>query len=158
MSVQTQCPNCGGYKTEITKAEDMLQKVEIDSKERKKELIKEFKAFPFLLGLSAALMIYGIRETPPINSFFVAIGVFLIGFDFIYLIYISIRKTKNIVTGRSFHYYCYICGYQWSWMPGTPRPVVRVRPELIAKGEKIIEENKERMAHHAAEDVLNRRP
>jgi predicted RNA-binding Zn-ribbon protein involved in translation (DUF1610 family) len=40
-----------------------------------------------------------------------------------------------------FSYMCNLCGFAWAWQEGTPWPVSQVRPDLIQKGAKKLEED-----------------
>ena len=163
MSTQVQCPNCGGYKTETVKVEDVSVKENVTSDERKKNTISWLKAFPVYVAIALVLFFLGgiIKDTDPSGSMlcgtfsivFILIAVFMIPYS-------MTRKTKKIRVGQIYSYYCYLCGYKWSWETGTPLPTVNVRPDLIASGEQRLEEEarQAQIANRVAQDILKRKP
>ena len=62
------------------------------------------------------------------------------GLGLLIMLFKQFTKPKD----GSLEYRCDLCGYQWQWKPGTPYPSIRVRPDLIAKGEQKLREEEER--------------
>ena len=55
-------------------------------------------------------------------------------------ILIILYKLRKKPRDGSNEYNCRFCKHTWTWKPGTPYPEVHVRPEVIAKGKKKMEE------------------
>jgi hypothetical protein len=49
-------------------------------------------------------------------------------------------------------YTCQLCGYSWDWKERTPLPEVTVRPDLIAKGVRKLEQEEEERRRRLRED------
>src|SRR5688572_20968927 len=114
--IQMQCPNCGAYKVSVWKPPTGPVTV---------------------------------METLPEAIFWALVIVFTLGFGLLIavpvLIYNKRQRQKQLESGdTSWKCTCSICGYAWSWMPGTPCPSATVRPDLIAAGEQKNREDEER--------------
>jgi len=57
-------------------------------------------------------------------------------------IFLRLPGVKKIAT--RYWYRCYLCGYEWSWRSDEPKPQVTIRPDLIAKGEQRLEEERKK--------------
>ena len=170
MSNQVQCPNCGGYKVNVQ------NKTVIATEEKKQytsfggQLVAWFAIGIFVLwatisAISISVSIVGEGSGVIIG---VSCGVILI----LFLAFVRYRAVKKgtadwhlekVPSIVKYDYRCEICGYNWTWQSDEPLPEVHVRPELIAKGaQKLKEEDEARrqaeIAHHVAQDILNRKP
>jgi len=158
MADQVQCPNCGGYRVTTSKVETLWISVPFSSAERRKSITQWLIGIPvsiiIVLAIGFLSTALGLDNDNP-----VAIGVGWIGLPFLCVILIAPfaipyllfhKKTKNVVKGQLYHYYCSLCGYRWSWETGTPTPQVNVRPDLIAKGSQRLEEEEEERRQAAA--------
>lgn len=130
MANQTQCPNCGGYKTN----QDIIQ---IDPTTGKQPSGGSF----ILKG--AIILLIGGGVLSMITSQEFVMKVLIIAFPVLmgYALWqgISSGKAKQ----RSYNLYkyqCDLCGYKWEWKQGQPLPKINVQPDLIAKGEKNLAE------------------
>ncbi|MDE3091271.1 MAG: hypothetical protein KGJ80_18035 [Chloroflexota bacterium] len=180
---QVQCPNCGGYKTDMKIEPIYGETLPLTHSERKSRWI--------------AWLLFGGFTIPLIPVYFIALGVlrivdamrwtdlsglirllvfvpmspFLIGSPPFFLNIIwgailwfalfKIIKGKQPIKRTIHHYTCWLCGYKWDWEPGTPLPSVTVRPDLIAKGEQRLEEEQRLAEEQArgnavAQDILRR--
>lgn len=93
-------------------------------------------------------------DKPPVNSLAEAskmwlvwffITIFTFGLGLLAFIPWAINRNKRIKSGdTSWYCACQLCGYRWSWSPGTPLPSVNVRPDLIKAGEQRLREEEER--------------
>jgi ribosomal protein L32 len=156
MATQVQCPNCGGYKVSSTSTY-------VDPKTRKKvgssapgcifsilTGVATFFAVPFIVLIIAHAAIpnpptvtaEGQPSYPQLNSTIAILELifpFLVGF-IVYRIFYAKRRQVIAKAITVYHSVCSLCGYSWQWDEGHPRPVSQVRPDLIAKGEKKLQE------------------
>jgi hypothetical protein len=65
---------------------------------------------------------------------------------------LTLRNVK--VVGTIYHYTCSLCGYKWPWRTGEPLPPVQIRPDLIAKGEERLEQERRQWEDAAAAHYL----
>lgn len=165
MAEHEQCPNCGGYKTQTEKTVAIHGPSEPPTKPIKVwRTIGIFLLFPFfscciglaiLTGTGWLLRSWGIRgnDNGRVNGI---IAVFIL----LLLIVIAVRVGRKFISapisgpqvGTVYYYNCYLCGYNWSWTTGTPKPTVNVRPDLIGKGaQKLEQEEADRIARIMAE-------
>ncbi len=151
MSNQVQCPNCGGYKTETVKVEDVSTKETVSSDERKRNTTTWLKAFPVYIVLGLIFISIGVWVNDSGNSpFLICGGIFFIVFP-LYMIPRSMsQKTKRVRIGQIYNYYCYLCGYKWSWTSGTSLPKVNIRPDLIEQGNQRLEAEHRKQQEDAA--------
>ncbi len=145
MAVQTQCPNCGGFKVS-TRTRYVKRKI---GKETGISLGGEF-----LRGLASILLLLGIVyfcwkafEADGANfwgqafmGFFAAVGVVLL------LRLILTDKPDS----KSFHHECVLCGYNWHRLEYDPEPPVTVRPDLLQKGAEELKRREDSAASAAA--------
>ena len=122
---QVQCPNCGGYKITGSQITEKLPK-------------KEYRSI-------SPLLLWGWRLCFVVATF-TTFGVYLLVLlipDIRRLTFSGLWPTITKVVG--FNHICMLCNYRWSWMIGTPKPEVHVRPDLMMKGaQKLQEEEEER--------------
>ena len=158
MSNQVQCPNCGGYRVATeTKVIDVERGTTIDFG----------GAFWFFLVMGIVGVVGGTSGVIDVVFYGKSLeysGVQLCillptGLLFtIPLIAMIVRYHKNPMAERYYHT-CWLCGYKWNRGSGEPLPKVTLRPDLITKGEQRLEEARQaEIAHHAAQDILNRKP
>jgi hypothetical protein len=119
-----QCPNCGGYKVNTDIREFLI--------ENGKEVTR--KAHPGGIILGIILLVLGIATLG------FAIGIILVPVG-ILIIWLSSRTNHHRKIFKIYEYYCSICGYKWSRKENDPFPEVNVRPDLISKGVKKLEED-----------------
>ncbi len=156
MSDQVQCPNCGGYKIKTVEVKNIFAERAISLDERKQRAIAFLKMLPASIVL-AVISFFSIKTFDSIMSaYFCSSSIIVVA---LFLILASMyTKTERVRTGQIYNYYCYLCGYKWSWETGTPLPKVDVRPDLILAGEQRLKEEREQdaAAHEAAENALRR--
>jgi len=138
MPNQTQCPNCGGYKleTKLTQIDPETGK-EVGSGRPSGCLIVGVPVIVIVIagvlgGEDAMNAISGIM----VVVVMLAIPLFLIGG-------VWYRNRLKQAEKRAYNYYnfsCNLCGYQWQWREGTPLPKVKTQPDLIAAGNKRLEQ------------------
>jgi hypothetical protein len=128
---QVQCPNCGGYKVEITHVEDVREKEEIT------------------VSSGTNIRRWGC---------FILAGIATFGLSFLFLLdrgfregLVSGKGVKHHYVGKIYYYTCYLCGYKWEWDTRTPRPEVHIRPDLLAKSAQRLEAEEERRRQAAAD-------
>jgi len=159
MSTQIQCPNCSGYRVNV-------QNQKVITTEEQKKYTNPVSGF-FWLGV----IILGFSILAAL-SFGVVFGA---GLAIILLLlsvfgrYRAVKKgtadwyMEKVPSVIKYDYRCEICGFNWTWQSDEPLPEVHIRPGLIAKGaQKLKEEDEARrqaeIAHHVAQDILNRKP
>ena len=76
-----------------------------------------------------------VEDLHRITCFDVAL-VPIFGIGILIILYKLRKKPKD----GSNEYSCRLCNHTWTWKPGTPYPEVNVRPDLIAKGKKKMED------------------
>jgi hypothetical protein len=134
MANQVQCPNCGGYKVN----EDVIG---IDSKTGKSFPVLGYCGFVVLLMViyvmvgALWLAVYG--NKPTTSSCLMSTVFILLFFWGTYKFNKREKRAWNL-----YKYECKLCGYQWEWREGQPRPTVNVRPDLIEKGEQRLEQQR----------------
>ena len=143
---QVQCPNCGGYRVNE-------ERVHTDPKTNRNvsesggcgDWIRAFVAGVaafFVIGGCIGGELFGVKTTDASYGTWVYATLFLSVALGIAALVIT-RRARRAALARAdttYNYYCLLCGYRWSWRPGTPLPNVQVRPELIAKGEQKLAE------------------
>ena len=137
MADQVQCPNCGGYKTEVT-----VKYIGVG-------VLYEFLgcAVVVLTGVLAGGFVlwwfYALASgniLPPL----VATGVLLVVAVVGLILQLSrLHKQQYHEVPKEYSYKCHLCGYQWTWRTDEPKPRVTVRPDLIVRGEQKLEEERE---------------
>jgi hypothetical protein len=147
MSNQMPCPNCGGYKSnsELT---------QIDPKTGQK------------ISSGCGSMFWGVVVLFVIAAYFGSTldeATFMRGvsvvFPFMMVASIWFGIKGNQAKKRAYNLYnfhCQICGNRWEWREGTPYPKVKVDPELIAKGNQLLEEQQKQQDAAALNYLLNK--
>lgn len=134
MSDSVQCPNCGGYKTET-------RTVHVD-KSSGRPLVIQWNTALWLMMLGGGLcfssllplVIGNIDWSCTVGSIFAAVLFLLIG---------SYGMNSTFKAVQVNHHRCYLCGYEWSRREDEPLPQIKVSPDLIAKGQQLLEEQEE---------------
>ncbi len=149
MSNQAQCPNCSGYKldTNLTK---------IDPETGKKigsgcgtGLLVSLGGM-IIFGLVALILDFlGAKN----EKWLVVPFLSYIGFMGWFANKENQRKKRAY---NLYNFYCQICGNRWEWREGTPYPKVKVDPELIAKGNQLLEEQQRQQDAAALNYLLNK--
>jgi len=117
---QVQCPNCGGYRTNPT---DIKEKLDTKLYEKVSTEGMIFYWFCFVIT----------------------------GFGFYGLALLSENVRTVLFNGKytitektiGYNYICGLCNYKWSWMIGTPKPIVNGKPDLLVLAAKKLQEEQE---------------
>jgi len=130
MSNQVQCPNCGGYKTDVEKVESIGAYT---------------KGTP---GRNCLLILLYIFIITPIFAFLaivvIALFIMIITIPLGILLWEGMQSVLesilDAVKGDKEHikkYWlkCEICGYSWVWRTDEPYPSIQIRPEFLVKME-----------------------
>ncbi len=133
---QVQCSNCGGYKVSTWPIQ-----IEQNAAERTPPQ-------NLFLGLVGYVGIISVLIIMPIGIFTGIMGdgtiflIGLVGFAFSIMVAFLVRLSipNAIMVTKSYNHVCKICGYEWNWAVGTPRPEVRVNPHLIRQGGEHLKE------------------
>lgn len=130
---QLQCPNCGGYKIGTPT-----------------ELNCGCVSLCFLIGgVTLFWSVPGFISVigSPDNSFFKVIlqslfigSALLIGGTAYLIWYWNYSRT---------HHICLLCGYRWEYRAGQPAPEIHVRPDLMEKGARRLEDEE----HQRQEEI-----
>jgi len=140
---QIQCPNCGGYKTS-------QEIVAIDPKTGNTMSgtgwggcvmaltigIIIFIIIALILSAIAGALNLNIEDNPITPICTVSLGMFVGTVSF--MMWFS-RLSQGVNRGYT-RYTCNLCGFQWD--DRHPTPKVNIRPDLIALGEKRLEEER----------------
>ena len=141
---QVQCPNCGGYKIQLKKEPIWTKKL----------LPWEHRKQGMLWGVGTVLVVCIIAVLIPrtgvIDGILACIGVFAI----LGILSLLFMPTQRVMSGTIYHFTCDLCGYRWDWVEGTPLPEIHIRPDLIAKGEQRLAEERRRQEELAAFNYL----
>jgi rubredoxin len=130
MSNQVQCPNCGGYKTDVEKVESIgAYTKDTPARNLLAAILGLFIGLPIMLVLVCAAI-----------AFFIMIITIPLGIVLWRVAQLLPEYITNAIKGYKEHakqywYKCEICGYSWVWREGQPLPKVNVRPEFLAKME-----------------------
>jgi rubredoxin len=139
---QVQCPNCGGYKTEVTNVRSIGDFEGVLSK----ELPQPIGCLAFLVGLGLALgwqwwFCSALFSGDILNILMPLIaGVSLLVGSILGLRWLNGQYHE---VAKEYSYKCHLCGYEWMWRSDKPKPRVTVRPDLIVKGAQKLEEERE---------------
>ena len=140
MAGQVQCPNCGGFKVSV-------ETTIIDRSSGKRVAgtgCFGWALISLILIGAFGYMLTGEGRGPTLLS--IVSGIVGILFA-IFLISIAVRSNAEASKAdkiEKYDYVCSLCGYKWSRREDEPIPPVEVRPDLIAKGEQKLEEERKR--------------
>jgi len=130
-----QCPHCGGYRVTVETAHITRSGV-------------EFKNVGcntlFGLGLGVFILICG-GAVISNGSYLGGCLVLLLGIAIIVGVVMLHLKILSVATG--YKYECLLCGKRWILNSGDDQPSVTVRPDLIARGEQRLEEERQQAAY-----------
>ena len=152
MSNQTQCPNCGGYKVSSSQ-KDIFERRSYSI--YNKDGWKGWHLIPIFVAIVIILMLIGgesFRTFMWIFCIFPLLFGFMIAF-FKLLWAILFRKgewREKVKSGVQYSFSCQLCGYEWQWSPGQPKPQIHVRLDLITKGEQRLEAERKKQQDDAA--------
>jgi hypothetical protein len=145
MATQVRCPNCGGYKINS-------KKIRMDPRTGNSIAPKFIKVILYLglpfLGLFIVVGLLAIISQVFLGGdFSIDIFMFLLGVVGLIFFIASIKALRIYSQTEKLAYIlykfnCILCGYIWDWQMGEKWPEVHVRPDLIAKGEQRIEEER----------------
>ncbi len=147
MSEQVQCPNCGGYKvSDNSYPIDSATGTPVQKKGPMGCLLLLLIGSLTALVYPVAFASDGIDDVDEIIVMSMFVGFFVLS-ELLWIMTIigTIRKNREIdkmlLIARTAHeYHCYICGYNWKWVEGDPKPEVKANPDLIVKGMQRLEE------------------
>jgi hypothetical protein len=132
---QVQCPNCGGYK--VNGEKETIKVKTYEPMPRTLAIRQAIGMFVF----AAFLVFLAMITSATTVLLFCASGFVLFG---LITLAPNAKISKEEIVGTVWHYNCLLCGYKWDWDTRTPKPEVQVRPDLIAKGEQKLEEERKR--------------
>jgi len=108
-----QCPNCGGFRTTL------LEHITVIEETPAAGCVGRTLVLFFIIAfLGFPLLFEDARD-----AFF---GIFT-----------GKIRNRRIIGAN---YVCSLCGYRWKWLKDEPSPEVHIRPDLIAKGERRLQE------------------
>jgi hypothetical protein len=147
MSNQVQCPSCGGYKVDgkVFRIDPSTGKPPISL--GCGFIFQMILLWTFLLMVEVVLMTI-IFPGDHQNTSGTIMGLVAYVLPFVVIIPFYRRQSVKINEAKKraynlYDYRCNLCGYNWQWREGQPRPKVKVKPGLIAKGEQRLEEEEE---------------
>ncbi len=132
MPDQVQCPNCGGYKVE-------KELTFIDQKTGKQDTGAGFCAMLLLgmLGIAGVGVLAVIFQNTSLST---PIQIVLLAAILIFLWLTTRGTNREASMDKVYKYECRICGYHWQGQHQSKG--VTVRPELIEKGEQLLEKQR----------------
>jgi hypothetical protein len=137
--MQTQCPNCGGYKVSE----------EIERKVLKKEIEMKYGSVTCLMNLTiAAVIAFFAIQVDRLLGVFLGLLLFILFTFFQHRMRVRLGggklirfvKVTRVPLEPVTHYTCMLCGFRWDSNQDLP---VSFRPDLIAKGEQRLQEVEE---------------
>lgn len=145
MSNQVQCQSCGGYKIDgkIVRIDPSTgQVIKLNGCGLVVITIMLYfgavQALWFLIFFLASIISPG-AEVGMGTILLIALSSIFAPF----LVVIPFYRGQSATQKRGYNlymYHCNLCGYDWQWREGQTRPKVKVKPDLIAKGAKKLEE------------------
>lgn len=137
MAEKVQCPNCGGYKTQV-------HTTVIDRKSGKPADqigCLGWGLITLLIIGAVGYLISGGERVLSLAS--VILGILLAIFLHSLTLIRNDAKVRKANRIEKYDYTCDLCGYEWSRRADESLPPVTVRPDLIAKGAQKLEEEEE---------------
>ncbi|MEK6751377.1 MAG: hypothetical protein AABZ00_03845 [Chloroflexota bacterium] len=172
MSNQEQCPNCGGYRVEtVSKEENIKTREQFDDVRFGSE--ETWNGAGIVVGGAIIAMVgIGIMNSMDFYRDGIIIellkllggGVLTLWGGWVVLKtfqkrFQHISSFNNNETIKHYYHTCWLCGYKWNRRANESLPKVTLRPDLIAAGGQRLEEARQaEIAHHVAQDILNRKP
>ncbi|MDP2673647.1 MAG: hypothetical protein Q8Q00_01930 [Dehalococcoidia bacterium] len=140
---QIQCCNCGGYKTSWVSSRYFELKTGREGTPRGNWPWAAYTLW-FLGALVVAIPVtVGLAQGDP-SSFGGLLVLALWSAPFLAIAYWNETKPRKEMLREECGYSCDICGYTWTSGQGEPAANITVRPDLIAKGNQLLEEEEER--------------
>jgi DNA-directed RNA polymerase subunit RPC12/RpoP len=125
MSGQVQCPHCGGFKVTIESSDRIDKKTGLRYGSGELDIFDFSKSEVFFL----AVLLFPL---------WLAIVIVIVPFHILH----ERSVPKDVIWEYS--YVCNLCGYKWIWQDNEPLPQIQIQPELISKGEQLLEEERQR--------------
>jgi hypothetical protein len=151
MAEQVQCPNCGGFRVYVSPRYSGPERIPNPE-------YKERSPDPGWLAIFQAFGVLALVVLPIIGILLIwSIGLIILIIWLVLLLIMMITVDGSSSKGpeptienpnrhiTSYNNSCNLCGYAWTWRPGTPRLPVQHRPDLIQRGNALLEEQ-ERLA------------
>jgi hypothetical protein len=144
---QVQCPNCGGYKTEVMDVRSIGDFEGVLSK----ELPQPIGCLAFLVGLGLIAILglgwyWWLFSALASGNILNILMPLIAGVSVLVGSILALRWLNGQYheVAKEYSYKCHLCGYEWMWRSDKPKPRVTVRPDLIVKGAQKLEEERER--------------
>lgn len=137
---QTQCSNCGGFRASLLKKERVFSDYQPYTPKQRRTSIFIGLALTFLLLGCGTIWCLGVKGPDLVAILATTLMTILLWFFILAGIKAGDPKTIGVISS----FECNLCGYLWTERPGQPKPVIQVRPDLIAKGEQRLREAEER--------------
>ncbi len=147
MTLQTQCPNCGGFRVTNLENERVYSGAynAVSRKERRTTIL--------MLVVLTALMVVCCPLSVASDDFNALLILMGIGLVLTVLAWVfgllRLRQGNPEIVGVIRSFECDLCGYKWTERPGQQKPNIQVRPDLIAAGEQRLREAEERRRREA---------
>lgn len=149
MALQVQCPNCGGYRTSSSSSRvDQITRKRVGGTGR--GCLQTVLVIPAVFIITFAVVTaIGDLFVSIVGTSNITLGTIMVVVVIVVTLIVSkiilnkfddrrkIELSHSIITYRS---ECSLCGYSWQWDEGKPRHALQVRPDLIQKGAKKLED------------------
>ncbi len=133
MNEQPQCPNCGGYKISTRARIRGYTYTQRPMGARMYTL--HLAAFSSVLLLLLVELMYIFRVNLGLAALVTAVFAGLILWSKGVRSRLFERKyLDRVPVNAVYRHHCELCGYEWVWRTGTPRPEIHVRPQLVMQG------------------------
>ncbi|MCL4504997.1 MAG: hypothetical protein M1140_03090 [Chloroflexi bacterium] len=133
MSEHIQCPNCGGYKIATRAKVRGYTYAQRPMGTRMYAL--HVAAFSSLLLLLIVQLMYIFRVNLVPAALVTGVFAALILWSKSVRSRLFERKyLDRVPVNAVYRHHCELCGYDWVWHTGSPKPEIRVRPQLVMQG------------------------
>ncbi|MCL4505188.1 MAG: hypothetical protein M1434_00550 [Chloroflexi bacterium] len=133
MSEHAQCPNCGGYK--ITTRSKIKGYTFARRPMGSRMYALHLAAFSGLLLLLILQLMYIFRVNLGPAAVVTAVFAGLILWSRSVRSRLFERKyLDRVPVNAVYRHHCELCGYDWVWRTGAPKPDIHVRPQLVMQG------------------------
>ncbi len=145
MSNPMQCPNCGGYKTDVEKVESIgAYTKDTPGRNMLAAFVGIFIGLPIMLFLTCAAIAFFIMIiTIPLGMILWQVAQSIPDY-----INNAIKRYEEHI--KKYLLKCELCGYSWVWRTDQPYPFIQIHPDLIAKGEQRLEAERRKQQEDAA--------